>query len=135
MRTLLIFLFPALLFGCASTPVSISEAVDIAPARYQLYGDRRPGTAEVTITRDKGFIGAGCPTSITVNGKPAASIRPGEKATLYVPPGEVIFGADPGMCGGSRSEVGATLVGGQPAYLRLSADQSGAVTLQKTIAR
>ncbi|MEO7727157.1 MAG: hypothetical protein ABIS45_07880 [Burkholderiales bacterium] len=135
MRALSIAALLALIAACSSTQVSMSEAIEVAPVRYQLFRERMPGRVAVMITRDNGFIGRECPTSIAVNGHLAVSLRPGEKATLHIPAGEVIFGADAGMCGGGLSELGVALLSGHTTYLRISADQSGAMRLEKTVAR
>ncbi|MBC9208193.1 hypothetical protein IBL26_15220 [Roseomonas aerophila] len=126
----------ALLTGCASTPVPLAEARPIPPTEQRLFADPLPMTAPVIVRRDLGAGGRACATTIFVDGEAAAWINAGEVATLHVPAGEVIVGAEAsGICAGALIEQAVTLTQGRPVYFRIARDEGNSLRLYRTTAR
>lgn len=126
----------ALLAGCASTPVPLAEARPVSPTEQRLFAERLPMTAPVIVRRDWGGGGRACATTIFVDGEAAAWVSTGEVATLHVPAGEVIIGAEAsGICGGSLVEQAVTLTPDKPVYFRVVRDGGNVLHLYRTTAR
>ncbi len=124
-----------LLTGCATTPVSLSEAIPIPADRQLLFGSASASTSPVIITRDVGILGTGCATRVTVDGKLAALIRSGEKLTLNLPSSTVVVGAEPdGICGGGLVEIEAKPQGTEPLLFRIASEEGG-IRLYRTARR
>lgn len=117
--------------GCASAPISISEA---RPGERHAYADRGPNTALVTVVRDSGLQSAACPTEISVDGRPAGTIWPSQAVQLHIPAGEVILGART-TCFGGPVEREARLVAGQRLFFRVAYDHNGSLQFGRTIQR
>ncbi|MDO8374968.1 MAG: hypothetical protein Q7K57_57530 [Burkholderiaceae bacterium] len=116
----------ALLSGCATTPVPLSEATAVPADRQFLFAIPVGGTAPIVITRDIGMLGTGCATRVTVDGKLAALVRSGEKVTLNIPLGTAVLGAEPdGICGGGLVEIEAKPQGTDPILFRIAAEEGG----------
>jgi len=98
-------LLALLLGGCATTPVSMSEAKQAAADRvlaFRIIADDKTGS--LTVIRDEGFIGSACYYAVHINGILAARLDVAEFARFYVEPGEILLraGRDPqggGLCG------------------------------------
>lgn len=84
------------LSGCSTTSVPVREAVPAPQAQIYLK-ERLPvqGNARTIFVRDTGFIGSGVFQHIFIDGVKVASLNPGEKVELIVPPGEHILGVQP----------------------------------------
>ncbi|BCZ80306.1 hypothetical protein [Paraburkholderia terrae] len=76
-----------------STPVTAANTQPVPQDR--LYTSQAGDFGTVTVTRDSGFTGGGVAVTVTasIDGTPAAAVRTGERATLYVPAGEHIISA------------------------------------------
>jgi hypothetical protein len=89
-----LLLLSVALSGCArlSTPVPYSEAV-LTPVERLLEFQKQDGinSSSIIVIRDEGFFGGGCYHGIWFDGKMAAKMEPGEKATFYLEPGEHIL--------------------------------------------
>jgi len=101
----LLFLFPILFSGCASTPVSINDAIKAAPERVIAFQTTNlTKTATLTVIRDKFYPASRCYFGFWINQTLSARIGVAEYATFQVESGEVLLrvGVDPqgsGMCG------------------------------------
>lgn len=121
----------AVLAGCATSPVSYSEASTVPNSRVlapELLSER-PGTARITIKRDSGFMGSACTYKVFMDGRPVAQLRGGERVDFFVDPGQYVLGTfAEGICGGGTAEVEASLGAGQWKSYRIASGQDG--TLQ-----
>lgn len=96
-----------LLSGCATDPVSNSQAT---PVKALAYASPIENGATLIVKRDSGFMGAACKTTVHLDGQKVASLGPADLVTLYIPVGEHIVGAvNGGVCGGAVSESGFTV--------------------------
>lgn len=123
-----------LLCGCATTPVSVKDAIP-APKDRVLYAG--PTTtnqgAALTVIRDEGMIGSACYLGFWINGILAARVATAEMATFQVEPGELLLrvGWDPegrGLCSFGKQDWiqrETLLRAGQKKVFRLSIDQNG----------
>jgi len=97
-----------LLSGCATSPVSYSEAVPVPTERIlsRDLATARPDTGHITVSRDSGLMGAACTSRVFVDGKPIALMRNGERVDVYIEPGDHVLGVRPdGFCGARRRRV------------------------------
>lgn len=92
-KLLLAFAATALLSGCASSPVPLSEAKYAPVDRVFLFQSPIVEGAQITIIRDGGSIGMACLVGAYIDGKLVANLEMKEKATFYVKPGEIMIGA------------------------------------------
>jgi hypothetical protein len=92
-----------------------------------------PAKVRVTVTRDKGFLGAGCALRIDANRAPVATIQPGERIVIYVPVGQLVLQAQQigaGLCSAGASvngirEAAIEARAGEPIVLRVGFDGGG----------
>ncbi|MGV8921277.1 MAG: hypothetical protein ACOH2R_26460 [Pseudomonas sp.] len=138
--TPLIFCLAIGLMGCATTPMPITEAEQAPAARllsFQSKPDGQSGT--LVITRDAGFLGAGCYYAVSINGTLAARLDVGEKSAFFLAPGEVLLraGRDPqgnALCALGQDEwtQRETLIRNNEVKLfRLSIDANGKTDIQR----
>jgi hypothetical protein len=120
----------ALLAGCASSAIPVSQA-DPVP-RDELYAfQNKPGgeSGKVTVVRDSGMVGSGCDIVVYVDGRKAAKIGTGQRASFYLPPGNPSIGAGlagSGLCGGAAIRtISANVQSGKESLYRISGDMSG----------
>lgn len=99
--------YMAFLAGCATTFVPPRKATQAGADR--IYAPKSmlhpfPGCSVLIVTRGNGTIsGAGVRIGFDIDGKPAASIWPGEKAEFYLQPGVHMLTFDhPGIRGGAQ---------------------------------
>lgn len=116
--------------GCATSPISVSEARPVpADKMYALkdQGTKDPG--RLTVLRDDGFDGAGCDVVFYIDGQRAAKIGPGQKASFVLPAGEVNLGtglAESGLCAGvAIKTVAANIKRGKEVIYRINWDTQG----------
>lgn len=83
MRLLSVGLVCLLMAGCASSAIPVDEASN-APASdvfaFQSKGDS--ASAKITALRDKGVVGSACDIVVYIDGKKAANLGTGEKASF-----------------------------------------------------
>lgn len=121
MRYLCALFIVAMLGGCANTPISDAEAT-MVPAERVIEKSMlisQPGTGKVTVKRERDFGGSACANRVFVDAKPIADLRTGEKVVVFLPPGDYVFGASPGFCGGSLIEVSGTVRADRPIAFRI----------------
>jgi len=117
-----------LLAACATTPAQIAR-----PISPTAFSEMQPGYGSVTVIRDKGFMGSACKVRVFADGAAVGELRPGEQVTVYLAPGDHVFGANAtGICGGGTAEVGLTVKGGDQRRLRIASGQAGDLAIQPT---
>ena len=129
------------LFGCNTTPTSPSETQPAAPDRVLSFQERSAANAAtIVVTRDQGFtLGGGCFYALFINGTLAARFEPGETASFYVEPGEILLrvGRDPygrGLCAVQQDEwtQRETLMrAGETKHFRLLITTNGKADIQR----
>lgn len=92
------------LTACATTPTPLTEAKATPSDRIYIQPFVGQPAATAIFIRDKGFAGSGVYQHLSVNGKKAASIDVGEKATLKLAVGEYVFGIMPTDPFGTHAE-------------------------------
>lgn len=95
------------LVACASSPTLESEVWEVTPSASFTgnYSLNAGNSGYIQITRDDGSAGSACTTSVVVDSRVAARLRPTERVTVRVPVGEHKVSAEiVGMCPGSMSE-------------------------------
>ncbi|WP_223535574.1 hypothetical protein [Pseudomonas sp. GL-B-16] len=119
-----------LLAGCATSPMSAKNAEPVPSD--ELYGFQSKSTntsSRITVVRDGGFVGSGCDLVFYIEGRRAAKIGPGQRATFYVEPGTVNLGtglAESGLCSGAAIRtISANLKPDTESQFRISGDMSG----------
>jgi hypothetical protein len=119
-----------LLVGCASSAIPISQA-DPVP-RDELYAFQAKPAGEsgkITVVRDSGMVGSGCDIVVYVDGRKAAKVGTGQRASFYLPPGNPSIGAGlagSGLCGGAAIRtISANVQSGKESLYRISGDMSG----------
>lgn len=121
--------------GCATTPVSTSEARPVATDRIlsSAYSSQRPGSRLVIVKRDTGMMGLTCPSRVLIDGHPVADLATGEKVSFYVAPGDHVVGAkSPSWRCGGLAEVSITARTDRPALLRIRWGTGGEYAIQPT---
>ena len=75
----------ALLAGCATSPVPSDKADPVPNSR--LFSNQKPGSGDaiLIVTRDSGFVGRGCNTTVSIDGRKSAEIAAGETAKFFIP--------------------------------------------------
>lgn len=131
MKLILGVLAVVLLAGCATSPVPSGQADAVPSSR--LFGHQKQGNADAVliVTRDRGFVGGGCNTTISIDGQKAAEIGTGETARFFVPAGEHIVSAS--SCGSGLKEREAVLKAGATKKFRISIDSSMSMDLSPTM--
>jgi hypothetical protein len=136
-------LFAALLLllsACATTPVSLSDAIKTPPERTVAFQDSSVTHGALVVTRDAGLNGGACYAGLKINGVLAARIDRSEKATFFVPPGDVLLKVerDPlgkGLCGvgQSPSTQRETMIRpGETKHFRLTTNGFGVLDIQRS---
>lgn len=121
----------ALLTGCASSPVPSSEAEPVPSSRLFAYQAIVSGGSTLVVTRDKGFVGAGCNAMVTIDGRRAAEVGAGETAKFRVAPGVHIVSAS--SCGSGLKELETTIKAGGTKKFRISIDSAMSMDLSPTM--
>jgi hypothetical protein len=130
MRILIGAVAVMLLAGCSTSPMSARDA-DPVPGDelYAFQSKTASTTSRITVIRDGGFVGSGCDLVFYIEGRRAAKIGPGQRASFYVEPGAVNLGtglAESGLCAGAAIKtISANLKPGTESRFRISGDMSG----------
>jgi len=131
MRILIGVVAVMLLAGCSSNPISVNEAVQAPSDEIYAFQSRPAGAyGTVTVVRDGGVNSSACDFVIYVDGKRAAKLGSGEKASFFVEPGSLNIGAGPGsgLCAGPAIRtVAATAQANKEVIYRVSSDMTGLV--------
>ena len=92
------------LCGCASSPVSIKDAIQVPADRVLAFQEpTQDKSASLSVIRDSAFQGGGCYYALWINQTLAARLDTSEVAKFFVEPGELLLrvGRDPqgnGLC-------------------------------------
>ncbi|CAN7613092.1 hypothetical protein [Polaromonas sp. LjRoot131] len=126
----------ATLLGCATLQRPGGEAATVPSTRHLLFSEAAPDKATVSVTRDSGFAGSDCPTTLFVNGKMAALVKAGETVTLYLPQEPVTLGAIPfGVCGGGLAHLEIHPSSAEPTRYRIGPDGDGEIDFYPIVSR
>lgn len=120
----------AMLVGCASTAISVRDAKPVPVDEVYAFQSRPSGdSGTITVVRDSGAVGSGCDIVVYVDGRKAAKIGTGQRATFYLPPGSPNIGAGlvgSGLCAGAAIRtIAATVQPGKESLYRISGDIGG----------
>jgi hypothetical protein len=136
MKLVASFALLATLLGCAIHPTPSGEAATVPSTRHMLFSEAAPDTAAVSVTRDSGFAGSECPTSLFVNDKIAALVKAGETVTLHLPAEPAILGAIPfGVCGGGLAKMDIYPTSARPTHYRIGSDGNGEIDFYPIVPR
>jgi len=130
MKFILGALAVAILAGCATSPTPSSEADPVPPARLFSYQQPISGQSILIVTRDTGFVGGGCKTTVSIDGRKSAEIGSGETAKFFVPAGDHIISAS--ACGSGLKEREASIQQGGTKRFRISIDSAMSMDLSPT---
>lgn len=130
MRILMGALGLVLLVGCATSVTPVSQAEPVPKDELYAFQSRPDdGGGTVTVVRDSGALGSGCDVVVNVDGKKAAKVGTGQRASFYLPAGQPNLGiglADSGLCGGMAiRSITANVQDGKESVYRISGDMSG----------
>lgn len=135
-KTFALIVASILLAACSTTPLNSTRAERVHPEATTRYSQQTHGTLPLIVTRDSGLLGSACSTEITLDGEVVAYLRQGQTVTLFVPAGEYVLGAKPGMiCFGNLVETDAVVKPGRPANFRVSLNTNGTMMLSRTASR
>ncbi|MBK5541497.1 hypothetical protein JFV28_20485 [Pseudomonas sp. TH05] len=130
MRFLVVIVAVAMLAGCASSAISVRDAKPVPSDEVYAFQTKPAGeSGKVTVVRDSGAVGSGCDIVVYVDGRKAAKIGTGQRATFYLPPGSPSLGAGlagSGLCAGAAiRSIAATVQTGKESLYRISGDLAG----------
>ena len=120
----------ALLAGCATSPIPSDKADPVPASRLFANQKQNAGDAVLIVTRDTGFVGGGCNTTINIDGRKSAEIGSGETAKFFVAAGDHIVSAS--SCGSGLKEREASLKAGSTKRFRISIDSAMSMDLSPT---
>ncbi len=76
----------ALLAGCASSAIPVSQADPVPRDELYAFQNKPAGeSGKVTVVRDSGMVGSGCDIVVYVDGRKAAKIGTGQRASFTCP--------------------------------------------------
>ncbi len=122
-----------LLAACATTPITVNQAVSVPDSRIlapQLVY-QTSNTGSLVVKRDSGLMGSACTIRVFVDAVPVADLEPTEKVELFVALGEhSVVATSNGICGGGTSEAAVVIMPERQRILRIASGQSGNIFLQ-----
>ncbi|WP_141400537.1 hypothetical protein [Magnetospirillum sp. 15-1] len=83
------------LAACGTSPVKLDATTPTPPNRILAFGNPGSGLSTVIVVRDSGFVGSGVYQALKVDGIWAAKLDTSESVTLYMAPGDHVFGVIP----------------------------------------
>lgn len=130
MRILLGALVVALLAGCSSNPISLTYAKQAPRDEVYAFQSNPAGSyGQIIVLRDGGINASGCDFVVYVDGKKAAKLGSGEKASFLVSPGSYNLGvglAGVGLCAGQAIRtISINVTDKKDSIFRLSSDMTG----------
>jgi len=130
MKWIVIVFAPVILSGCATHPVTTSQATATKATKW---GSPKEGYGTLIVKRDSGFLGKACSAGVYVDGERVGSLGTSEKVTVYLPPGEHLIGARNGtICGGAVSETAVVLTAQGHKTYRIAISDGGDIKIQPT---
>jgi hypothetical protein len=130
MRILIGALAVALLAGCSTSPIPAEQADKVPSSRLYAFQEPLTGKSALIVTRDEGFVGSGCNTTISIDGQRSASIGSGETARFYLRPGDHMISAS--QCGSGLKERETSIQPGATKRFRISIDSAMSLDLSPT---
>ncbi|NII53553.1 hypothetical protein [Luteibacter sp. SG786] len=125
--------------GCVTKPPRPDQLRQPPADRLLAFQSPTDGDATIVVTRDVGMSGSGCYGAIFIDGKVAAKVATGERATFHVPAGEHIVGTwntGSGLCGyregKDRREVSTILKPGDEKRFRITINPNSGVEITPT---
>jgi hypothetical protein len=122
----------AVLAGCATHAPRPDELRQPPSDRLMAFQSPSDGSATIVVTRDAGALGSGCYLAVYIDGKDAAHLAGGERATFHLPDGHHVLGTwstGKALCGyrkdADRREIDASLNKGETRKFRLIIDNGG----------
>ena len=132
MRIFIAAMAVAVLAGCASSAISVRNAKPVPSDEVYAFQTKPAGeSGKITVVRDSGAVGSGCDIVVYVDGRRAAKIGTGQRATFYLPPGSPnlgvgLAGSGSGLCAGAAIRtIAATVQPGKESLYRISGDMAG----------
>ncbi|WP_130931588.1 hypothetical protein [Pseudomonas sp. Sample_24] len=128
----------ALLTGCATSPTPSNEAKQAPASQLSAYQAKPTGAyGTLQVIRDSGQTGSLCAMAVFIDGKQAARLEPGQKASFYLPPDSVSVGAaytGSGICsmGAARVEREAIVKDGAIKKYRVFTGGDGQIDILPT---
>lgn len=130
MRILAVAVAAMVLVGCSSNAIPLSQATQVPADKIYAFQVKPAGdSGKVTVLRDGGMFGSGCDMLIYFDGKRAAKLSTGQKASFYLPSGNTNIGvgySESGICTGPAIRtIAATVSAGKERAYRISSDGTG----------
>ncbi|MBB5862625.1 hypothetical protein [Xanthomonas sp. 3058] len=100
----------ALLSGCLQPTKQprADQIVDVSADRLFDFGAQADPTGSISVVRDIGMVGSGCLLGLYIDGKPAAHLNSGERATIALSVGRHVITSRSvggrGLCGVNSEE-------------------------------
>ncbi|WP_122663493.1 hypothetical protein [Pseudomonas viridiflava] len=120
----------ALLVGCSSNAITVQQAEQASADKVFAF-QTKPSVefGKLTVVRDGGFNSSACDFVVYLDGKKAAKLGSGQKASFFVPTGSLNVSAGlegSGLCSGQAMRtVAAKSEAGKENIYRISSDMSG----------
>lgn len=127
-----------LLAGCATSPTPSGEARQAPQSQLFAYQNKPSGTyGTLQVIRDSGHTGSLCSMAVFIDGKQAAKLDPGQKASFYLSSDSVSVGAaytGSGICsmGADRIEREAIVKDGAVKKYRVFTGGDGQIDILPT---
>ncbi len=140
MRRVALAVLTTLVTGCVSHTTPALNPVPVPSDRILAFQQPIDGGATVIAIRDEGLIGSICSMAFFINGAMSARYKPGETATFYVEPGELVLrygidSAETGMCASGNLawiQRETTLKAGEAKAFRLTIDQNAVTDIVRS---
>ena len=135
---LMIVVATLLLSACATKPVAMNSAIPVPADRIVGTSFLQPDekrTEQVTVTRDRGFMGSAINMLVSVNSDPIAALDTGEMVTFYLAPGRYVFVAQgkPNLLNEAPGETEVHVVDEQSNRFRLRLVPGDGARFEKTV--
>jgi hypothetical protein len=139
-KTLTVVGLAVFLVGCATSPIPAEKAARVPSERvFKFQSKSASESGSILVTRDTGFMGAGCFLGLYIDGVLAAKFDPGESASFFVPVGERLVGvggaSGAGLCAlgdGKMRETTAVFRGGEVKRYRIVVRPGDGAALEPT---
>jgi hypothetical protein len=140
LRASTIILILGFVTACATTPLTLTDAVQAPSERVLAFQTPRDYDGTLVVIRDEGFVLSGCFLALYINRTLAARLDVREVATFYVDPGEVLLrvAGDPegqGLCGLGTdrwTQRETFLKRAETKHFRLTIDVNGQLDIQRS---
>lgn len=138
-KFLIMSLVSITLIGCTTSQPASNEIKDVPAERIFMYQQNVKNSTNLIFIRDKGALGSSCYVNLYINGNEVAKFDIKERASFYVPSGEVKMGASilatTGLCSYNvppRRDRNFTLIPNQTMIMRLTTEPTGTTEIIQT---